>query len=281
MSHGQGKVLIIGASGTVGTQLVEILKQKGVPFARATSKTSLEADQVHVDLARKSDLGPAFKNVDRVFLLAPPGHTNQDELLKPVIDKARESGIKKIVMMSAMGANADENAPLRKAEIQVERSGLSYNIIRPNWFMQNFNTFWIGGILQQGKILLPVGKAKASFIDARDIAAVAAELLLSDKYANQAFDLTGAEAIDHDQAAKALSEVTGKDIQFQDITPEEMRPGLLEAGLPPAYTEFLLTILNYLKLGYAERVTDSVEKITGRQPRGFHAYAKDYKKSWL
>lgn len=281
MSQGQGKVLIVGASGTVGTELVKILKQKGVPLARATSKTSLESDQVHVDLLKRSDLGPAFKNVDRVFLLAPPGHTNQDEILSPVIEAAKKSGIKKIVMMSAMGANADDSAPMRKAEILVEKSGLSYNIIRPNWFMQNFNTFWLQGILQQGKVLLPVGSAKASFIDARDIAAVAAELLTGDKHANQAFDLTGVEAIDHSQAAKALSEVTGKDIRFQDITSDEMRGGLLGAGLPADYTEFLLVILNYLKLGYAERVTDSVEKITGRAPIRFQDYANDYKKSWL
>jgi len=281
MSQDQRKVLVVGASGTVGTELVKILKQKGVQFARATSKTSLEADQVHVDLLKKSDLGPAFKGVDRVFLLAPPGHTNQDELLKPVIEMAKKTGVKKIVMMSAMGANADENAPMRKAELLVEKSGLSYNIIRPNWFMQNFNTFWLHGILHQGKVLLPVGNAKASFIDARDIAAVAAELLIGDQHVNQAFDLTGAEAIDHSQAAKALSEVTGKDIRFQDIAPDEMRVGLLGAGLPPAYTEFLLVILNYLKLGYAERVTDSVEKITGRVPLRFQAYATDYKRSWL
>lgn len=281
MNHGQGKVLIIGASGTVGTELVKILKQRSVSVARATSKTNLEADQVHVDLLRKSDLEPAFKNVDRVFLLAPPGHTNQDEILMPVIEMAKARGVKKVVLMSAMGANADDNAPMRKAELLVERSGLPFNIIRPNWFMQNFNTFWIQGILQQGKVLLPVGRAKASFIDARDIAAVAAELLVTDMHVNQAFDLTGAEAIDHSQAASALSEATGKDIRFQDITPDEMRAGLLGAGLPPAYTEFLLVILNYLKLGYAERVTDSVERITGRAPIQFHSYAADYKRSWL
>ena len=84
------------------------------------------------------------------------------------------TGVRKLVLMTAMGANADEAAPLRKAEVHLIQSGLAYNIIRPNWFMQNFNTFWLHGILNGGTIALPVGQAKGSFIDARDIAAVAA-----------------------------------------------------------------------------------------------------------
>jgi uncharacterized protein YbjT (DUF2867 family) len=83
-------------------------------------------------------------------------------------------------------------APLRKAERHLEASGLAYNVIRPNWFMQNFNTFWLHGIQTAGQIFLPVGQAKGSFIDARDIAAVAAVLLTSDAFDNRDFDLTGA-----------------------------------------------------------------------------------------
>jgi uncharacterized protein YbjT (DUF2867 family) len=170
---------------------------------------------------------------------------------------------------------------MRKTEVHLERSGLAFNVIRPNWFMQNFNTFWIQGILQQGRIMLPVGQAKGSFIDARDIAAVAAALLSGTAFDGQAFDLTGARAFDHDEVAAVLSRETGRPIGYQDIAPSEMHDALLAAGLPPDYTEFMLVILGYFKAGYAERTTDAVQAITGAAPRTLEQYAKDYRAAWM
>jgi len=236
---------------------------------------------VHVNLVTGAGLAQAFGGVDQGFLLAPPGYTNQDELLKPVIDAAKAQGVRKLVLMTAMGANADEAAPMRKAEVHLINSGLAYNIIRPNWFMQNFNTFWIQGILENGKIFLPVATAKGSFIDARDISAVAAALLSGNAFDNRDFDLTGGVALDHDAVAQILSKETGKSITFQDIPPDEMRKGLLQAGLPAAYAEFLLMILGYFEAGYSERITDSVQIIVGRAPGTLEQYAKDYRDAWL
>ncbi len=198
-----------------------------------------------------------------------------------LIDAAKAQGVRKVVLMSAMGANADESAPLRKAERHLEASGQAYNIVRPNWFMQNFNTFWLHGIQTQNKILLPVGAAKGSFIDVRDIAAVAARLLTSDTFAHRDFDLTGSEALDHDQVAALLSRETGRTITYQDIPPAAMLDGLLGAGVPRPYAEFLLLILGFFKAGYAERTTDAVLQITGRAPRRFEQYAHDHRAAWV
>jgi uncharacterized protein YbjT (DUF2867 family) len=273
--------LVIGASGTVGTELVRLLRERGGHVLQATSRKPTHASQVQLDVTTGAGVDAAFAAADRAYLLAPPGHVNQDELLNPLIDAAKAHGLKKVVLMSAMGANADEAAPLRKAERHLENSGLAWNVIRPNWFMQNFNTFWLAGIQQQGQIFLPAGKAKGSFIDARDIAAVAAELLTRTDFDNRDFDLTGAQAFDHDEVAAVLSQATGRTIGYQDVPPEAMRAGLLGAGLPAPYTEFLITILGYFKAGYAERTTDAVQTITGRAPRTLAAYAQDYRAAWV
>ncbi|MFO0230431.1 MAG: SDR family NAD(P)-dependent oxidoreductase, partial [Gemmatimonas sp.] len=74
-----------------------------------------------------------------------------------------------------------------------------------------------------------------------------------------------------------LSQALGRTIRYEDITPETMRPGLLAAGLPADYADFLLTILHFFKLGYAERVTSAVRDITGAAPRRFTTYAHDYR----
>lgn len=277
-----GKTLVIGANGTVGSELVRRLGERGHQVLKATSKPVADATQeVHVNLVTGAGLSQAFAEVEQAFLLSPPGYTNQDELLKPVIDAAKAQGVRKLVLMTAMGANADEAAPMRKAEVHLINAGLAYNIIRPNWFMQNFNTFWIQGILEHGKIFLPVATAKGSFIDARDIAAVAANLLSGNAFDNREFDLTGGVALDHDAVAKILSHETGKNITFQDIPPDEMRKGLLQAGVPAPYAEFLLMILGYFKAGYSERTTDSVQTILGRAPGTLEQYAKDYRSAWL
>lgn len=275
------RILIVGASGTVGSELSRVLSAQGETVLKATSRAPAGADQVQLDLLNPAGLQAAFSGVDRAFFLVPPGHVNQDVLLAPLIDEAKARGLKKVVLMSAMGANADENAPLRKAERRLEASGLAWNVIRPNWFMQNFNTFWLHGIQTAGQIFLPVGAAKGSFIDARDIAAVAARLLTSDTFANRDFDLTGPRALDHTEVAAILTQATGKAIGYTEITPDAMRQGLLGAGLPPAYAEFLLVILGYFKAGYAERTTDAVLQISGRAPRTIEQYAKDYRASWV
>lgn len=276
------KTLVIGANGTVGSELVRLLREKGHAVLKATSKPVTDtAHEVHLNLATGAGLQSAFAGVEQAFFLAPPGYTNQDELLNPAIDAAKAQGVRKLVLMTAMGANADEAAPMRKAEVHLLKSGLAWNIIRPNWFMQNFNTFWIKGILEHGKIFLPVATAKGSFIDARDIAAVAAQLLSSDALNNQEFDLTGSVALNHDEVAKVLSAETGKGITFEDIPPEAMRSGLLQGGVPAPYAEFLLLILGYFKAGYSERTTDAVQTILGRAPRTLEQYAKDYRAAWL
>jgi uncharacterized protein YbjT (DUF2867 family) len=275
------KILVLGAHGTVGSALVQALQAQGQSVVKATSRAPQAADQVHLNLLTGEGLATAFDGVDRAFLLSPPGHVNQDELLGPVIQAARQHGLKKVVLMSAMGADADEAAPLRKAERLLEASGLAWNVIRPNWFMQNFNSYWLHGILTQGAILLPTGTARGSFIDTRDIADVAAALLTGHANDNRAFDLTGPQALDHTQVAAILSQETGRAIGYQDITPEAMRAGLLGAGLPAPYVEFMLLILGFFKAGYAERTTDAVQQIAGHAPRSLQQYARDHRGSWL
>jgi uncharacterized protein YbjT (DUF2867 family) len=275
------RILVVGASGTVGSELSRLLAAQGEQVVKATSRQATASDQVQLDLVSRAGLPTALSGVDRAFFLAPPGHADQEALLAPLIDEAKSRQLRKVVLMTAMGANADENAPMRKAERRLEASGLAYNIIRPNWFMQNFNTFWLHGIQSAGQIFLPVGTAKGSFIDARDIAAVAARLLTSDTYANRDFDLTGPRALDHAEVAAILTQTTGKPIGFTDITPDAMLQGLLGAGLPRDYAEFLVLILGFFKAGYAERTTDAVQQITGQAPRTIEQYAKDYRASWV
>jgi uncharacterized protein YbjT (DUF2867 family) len=155
-----------------------------------------------------------------------------------------------------------------------------FNIIRPNWFMQNFNTFWVYGIKEHGAIRLPVGDGKASFIDSLDISAVAAKLLTDDSKSGQAFTLTGPEPLTHADVATLISKEIGKPVAFTDVEPEELKGVLLGAGLPADYVDFLLLILGFLKAGYSAATTSAVKDILGREPIDFKTYAKDFAGNW-
>ncbi len=274
-------ILVIGASGTVGAEVSRILKAQGHKVLEATSKRAPADGKVFVDLTTGEGISAAFEHVDRAFLLSPPGYADQYAMLSPLIQEAKRRGLRKVVLMTALGANASDSTPFRRAELELERSGLSYNIIRPNWFMQNFNSFWIQGIKEHGKVFLPAGTAKVGFIDARDISAVAAKLLVSEELSNRAFDLTGPRALDHAEAAELISKATGKTIGYQEITPEAFRSGLLGAGLPADYVDFMVLIIGFLREGYNSAVTQNVEAILGRSAIPFETYAKDFKISYL
>ena len=120
-----------------------------------------------------------------------------------------------------------------------------------------------------------------SFINVKDIAATAISLLLTDEYKDQAFALTGKEAITHSDVAAKLSKATGLSISYEDITPEDFKKSLLGAGLPEDYADFMVYIAGSLKEGNSSPIIDSVKKVTGKDPVAFDEYAVENKKVWL
>lgn len=273
--------LVIGASGTVGSAVVKLLKNQGCNVRSTTSNyTVANSTNYYVNLANGDGIDQAFENIDRVFLLSPSGFANHYKILAPLISAAKKNNVEKVVLMTSIGVLADLNSPYRKAEIELENSGLNYNIIQPNWFMQNFNTFWLDGINQYNKIMLPTGSAKTSFIDINDVAEVAVKLLTADNFNNQTFSLTGAEAFDHQQIANFLTKVSNKNISYQDISEQNFKQNLLSAGLPTDYADFISLIISDVKAGKAASITNHVKNILGREPIAFNHYAQQYKECW-
>jgi uncharacterized protein YbjT (DUF2867 family) len=274
------KALIIGSTGTVGSTLANILREQGFELALATSQIPQSSDQVQINLVNQEGLEAAFLGVTHAFFMSPPGYANQDELLIPLIEAAHKYKLEKVVLMTALGVDMNPESPFRKAEIVLENTGLNYNIIRPNWFLQNFNTFWIEGILKSQKIFLPVGQAKGSFIDTRDVAAAAVKLLSSHQFDKKAFNLTGPESLDHNEIAKLISLASAKTVRYEEITPEDMLQGLLSTGLPSDYAQFLIMILEIFKLGYSETVSLDLEMILGRKGISAEQYTQDFARAW-
>ena len=232
------------------------------------------AEAVVFDYTRPETFATAFAGVDRAYVMLPAGYVNQKELLLPVIQAAAERRVK-VVLQSAFGVDADDAIPYRQVEIALEKSGTPYVILRPNWFSDNFHTFWKAGIAH-GQIALPAGEGKSSFIDVRDIAQSAAAALTTDRFDGQAYNLTGPEAIGYGQAAQLLSAVIGKPVAYTPIDDQAFITMLVGAGVSVDYAGFMAAIFYPVREGWAAAVTDHVQILTGKPPRSLETYARDH-----
>ena len=270
------KILVLGATGTVGRHVVDGLLAKGetVRAASRSGKPVAGAEGVVFEYGRPETYGPAFEGVDRAHVLLASGYVDAKGLLLPIIEAAAERKVK-VVFQSVIGVDADDSIPYRQVEIALEKSGTPYVILRPNWFADNFHNFWKAGI-DHGQIALPAADGKSSFIDARDIAASSVAALTSSAFDGKAFNLTGPQALSYEEAAAILSEATGKPIAYDAISDEAFIAILTGAGVPADYASFLASIFYPVRQGWTAVVTNDVETLTGKTPRSLKTYAADY-----
>lgn len=270
------KVLVLGASGHVGQPLVAELLAKGeqVKAASRSGKAFGAAEGVVFDFADPTTFDAAFDGVDRAYVMLPGGYVESKALLEPVIQAAAERNVK-VVFQSVLGVDADDSIPYRQVEIALENSGVPYVILRPNWFADNFHTYWKAGI-DQGVIGVPAGDGKSSFIDVRDIASSAAAALTTNRFDNQAFNLTGPEALSYAQAAQKISEALGKPVAYQAMEEGAFCDLLKSVGVPADYAEFLTSIFYPVREGWTAGVSDAVATLTGKAPRSLDEYIADH-----
>ncbi|MEM7584092.1 MAG: NmrA family NAD(P)-binding protein [Acidobacteriota bacterium] len=276
-------VLVLGSTGSVGRALSESLVARGVAVRGATRDASshpVEGVQpVRLELQDESTLKDALGEVEGLFVMSPPGHRDAHTLLGPLLERAFAlPSLKRVVTLSAQGAEADDAIPLRQTELKVEASGVPWVHLRPSWFMQNFHTFWGDGVRQHNLFRLPADQAKVGFIDTRDIAASACAALTeaADRVTGRAWTLTGPAALDHAEAAAVLSEVLGRTITYEAISDEAFRRDLTPSGLPEDYIGLLVELFAAVRAGGASQINDHVQQLTGQPPRSLATYARDY-----
>jgi len=271
------KILVLGASGTVGRLLVRALVAQGqaVKAASRTGRAVAGAEAVRFDYADRATHAPAFEGVDRLYLLMPADSLAVEAFLLPAVALAAERGVK-VVMQSMMGVEHDPAGAYRQVEMALESALARWVILRPNWFADNFHGIWAPDVAR-GDIALPAGEGATSFIDARDIAACAAAALCTGRFDNQAYTLTGPQALGYAQAAAVLSQVAGRRIGYTPVSDDAFVAALRSAGLPEASGRMLAGLFGDVRNGHTAMVSDGVEVLTGRPSRGLAQYAADYR----
>jgi uncharacterized protein YbjT (DUF2867 family) len=274
-------ILVIGATGTVGSEVVRQLVATGErPRALvrdpATARQRLgdQVEQVVGDLDRPETIAAALAGVDRVFLLTTQS-SRQPEWERAVIGAAARTGVGQLVKLSVF--RADEQSPLQvarqhgKAERVLAQSGLAATILRPVFFMQN-----LLAMVHDGAIATAAGDGRVAMVDARDIAAVAVATLTGGGHAGKTYTLTGPEALSFYQVASILSRQTGRPLRHVRVPPDKVRVALQGRGVAAWYADDMAKLHSMLAVGYEEVVTDDIHRVTGRPPRTLAQFAGDH-----
>ena len=282
------RILVTGATGTVGSRVTRLLCERGVPVIAAVRSLDREPlVRAHCAEVRVADFGgdldELFTDVDKVFLITPDT-PDEVEIGDRLIAQAHDAGVDHVVKLSIIGA--DDAAPgllqrwHRHMERMIEGSGMRFTFLRPTVFMQNFLGTWGWAIRPDGRIYLPGGDSPVSYIDARDVAAAGVETLLRDGHAGKAYTLTGEVALTHTEIAGIFARALERRVEYVDIPEDLARTSLEGAGVEEPMITGVLQIWRLQKAGRVAAVTDVVQDILGRPPVSFSQFVRDHAPSW-
>jgi uncharacterized protein YbjT (DUF2867 family) len=257
-------ILILGGTGKTGRRLAQTLRGMDRP-ARTAARTG---GDVGFDLGDPDTWGPALAGVSAAYLMEPELRTVR---LPAFVAAAVAAGVRRLVLLSAPGA-VHPGHPLFAVESAVRGCGARWTILRPTWFAQNFTeTAWHDD-LRAGELALPTGDGRTAFVDATDIAEVAAAALTSDRHHGAAYTLTGPRALSFGEAVSLIAAATGVPARHADIDPAAYTQRQVDAGVPRAVAEILTGVFTAIRNGHDPGVADGVERALGRPPRPFEEY---------
>jgi uncharacterized protein YbjT (DUF2867 family) len=278
-------ILVVGATGTNGREVVSRLAAAGQPVramarnpAKAGELRGANVEVVAGDLDDPASLDAAAAGADRAFFLAPVDR-RYTGWFRNFLDAAKRAGVSHLVKFSGFGAGVNSPSELMRQHGETDdalaNSGLGYTILRPNSFHQNL--LWsAGSIKSQGAFYLPIGDARQSLVDVRDIADVAVEVLTKPGHEGRIYEITGPQSLSFHDVAAALSSVLGRPIRYVPVPREAALESMLKSGMPEWNARALADLYDVFAAGHAAWTTDVIERITGRAPRTFEQFARDY-----
>ena len=276
-------ILVTGATGNVGGDVLRGLLELGISARaavtnpdRAAATLPAGSSVVRFDFSDPSAFAAALEGVTRVFLMRPPAMGDPKAFL-PFLEAIKFLGVKQVVFLSLLGAQSNPVVPHRKIELEIEKLEIPHVFLRPSFFLQNLSTTHRQDILERDDLYVPAGRGKTSFIDARDIAAVAVRALSVPHIVNGGIDLTGADALSYTEVAAIFSEVLGRKITYSDPLPPKFGLEMQRRGIKPEFVNVMILIYNTNRLGFAAHVTGEVKRILGREPIGVQEFVQDFK----
>lgn len=274
-------VLVTGATGTVGRHVVTALGDRDVavrPGVHDPETVPEEiagiGDSVAFDFAKPETWGRALRDVDGIFLVRPP--VVDRSAIESFVDAADRVGVPRLTYLSTLGAEKNVLVPHHWIEKRIMATDIEYTLLRSSFFMQNLLEVHRRDIVDHDEIFVPAGSGKTSFVDARDLGEAAAVVLTESGHANQAYDLTGPDALDYETVASIFSDVLDRSITYPEPSLLRFARRMHGRGESLGFITLMCGIYTTARLGLADRVTDDSERLLGRPPGGMRAFVEDH-----
>ena len=280
-------LLFLGAPGLIGKQVIPALIEAGFSVL-AGSRRRLSvggALGVGVDMRDPASLARAMQGMAAVGLVISDVK-DMESLGLNAVAAAKSAGVRRLLWFSSFGAKPDNQARFSRhhpvIDEAVRASEIPYTILRPNFFMQDFSAFYGETIRATGTIFLPLGDARVSHLDLRDLAEAAVAALTHDRHLDKTYDLSGPEALHTSEVAEQIGSAIGRTIQYQPIPVAAMEASLCEAGMDPWFAEGLAELYGWIRdSGLGSEVTEAAELVLGHKAIPFRQFAIDARSAWL
>ncbi|MFJ8752825.1 NAD(P)H-binding protein [Streptomyces sp. NPDC102441] len=272
------RTLVIGATGTTGSRVARRLVARGhsvVPASRGAAP-SAGARAARFDWYDADTHAPALCGVDRVYLVPPIGDPEPAAVMRPFLEQARAAGVRRAVLLSSSALPAGGPGVGRVHELLAGGLFEEWAVLRPSWFMQNFTGRHLHAesLRANGVVASATGDGRVGFVDAEDIAAVAVRALTDAEAPGADVVITGPETLSYGEAVALVGEVTGWPVTHRQVTYEQMRDRLAADGIPAEFAAMLAGLDQAIAEGAEDRVTDTVERMTGRPAISFRAHVE-------
>lgn len=276
-------ILITGATGTIGSEIVRQLAARGervraVTRNPETASVPAGVELVHGDYSDVPGVARALKGAESVFVLGVlgPEHIETDRAL---IRAARDAGARRIVKLSAIGTGDPALGRVGTwhlpGEEAVRAGGVDWTVLRPSSFASN-TLAWASAIRAGLPVSNLTGSGAQGVVDPRDVAAVATEALLSSAHTGRVYTLTGPELLTtHDQAA-TLAAALGHPVEVADIAESAAREHMLAAGATAEFADGALAGQAFARAGGNAVVTGDIAEVLGRPPRTYADWVADH-----
>jgi uncharacterized protein YbjT (DUF2867 family) len=281
-------ILITGASGSVGRAvLAEVARRGDKHRAMYRSKEDgpkapAGTEAVIADFSDKTSLAAALRGVESVYLVCSP-IPDLVQLEGNAIEASEAAGVRRIVLNSALGAgDYRKSFPSwhRKVEDKLKTTKMAHCILRPNSFLQNVVTYFAPSIRAQGAFYGAMGNARTSYLDVRDIAAVAAKALRGGEHDGKTYELNGPEALTYAEVAEKISQHAGIAARYVDIPAEAQRKAMLDQGMPEWQVTALLELQEYYTGGQGGTLDGVLQKLLGRPAITMDQFLEEYAKEF-
>ncbi|WNG34969.1 ergot alkaloid biosynthesis protein [Archangium violaceum] len=279
------RVLVTGATGNTGRHIASRLVELGFTVRTAARESRLAdstAEHVHFDWADTSTHDAVLAGVDRMYLISPLAVEDPSVLMVPFIERALERGVRRVVLLSS-SAIPEGSPGLGTVHRFLRERVPEWAVLQPSWFMQNFvneRHHQGASLKREGLLVTATGEGRVGFVDAQDIAEVGVRALADEQPHNTAHVITGPQALSYDDIAAVLSQVAGRPMRHVHVDSEGVQKHMMEAGIPERYAALLAQLEEAIRQGAEGRVTQTVLRVTGREPRSFEAFARAHAAVW-